>query len=524
MATYTLDEVTQGKKSYSLDEVMGKPKDVSWGEVPMQAVRNLPKSAANFAGGVADLVLNPIDSASGLLDLAAGGLRAAVPSSVSGAIDRTFPSQATERAANTAGAVGQFYKDRYGSAQGLRNTLANDPVGALSDASAVLTGGGALASKLPIIGKAGTVVKSVGNAINPINIAGQAITKGLPMLGRGAANIIGGIGTHTGGESIKQAASAGFRGGDAAKSFAENMRGQVPITDALETAKSNLQNMGQAKQAEYRAGMAQVSNDKSVLNFNGIDRALNDAYNVSTFKGKATNSQAFEIQKQIADEVNAWKGLDPAQYHTPEGLDALKKRIGGIQEAIPFEQKTARKVAGNVYNAIKNEINNQAPVYSKTMRQYSDASDQITEIERALSVGGKQSADTSIRKLQSLMRNNANTNYGNRLDLAKQLEAAGGQEFMPALAGQSLNSFTPRGLGGAVAGGLGMGGYALGGLPIAVPTLLAQSPRIMGETAFKVGQGAGLLNRGANVVGQGANAVGIDPATLANYMSIINRQ
>jgi len=67
------------------------------------------------------------------------------------------------------------------------------------------------------------------------------------------------------------------------------------------------------------------------------------------------------------------------------------------------------------------------------MREYSVASEQIREIERALSLGKGASVDTAMRKLQSLMRNNVQTNYGSRTKLAQQLETAGGQEFMPEI-------------------------------------------------------------------------------------------
>ena len=79
-----------------------------------------------------------------------------------------------------------------------------------------------------------------------------------------------------------------------------------------------------------------------------------------------------------------------------------------------------------------------------TMKAYSDASDQIMEIERALSLGKKASVDTGMRKLQSLARNNVQTNYGNRLSLARELEDAGGVSLLPSIARQARNSWTPR--------------------------------------------------------------------------------
>ena len=141
--------------------------------------------------------------------------------------------------------------------------------------------------------------------------------------------------------------------------------------------------------------------------------------------------------QQVVDE---WRQLDPAQFHTPEGLDALKQKLGGIMEGIPFEEKTARLAAGKVYSATKASIEQQAPTYAKVMKDYAAASEQITEIERALSLGNRASQDTAMRKLQSLMRNNVQTNYTGRTSLAKGLEQQGGVELMPSLAGQAMNS------------------------------------------------------------------------------------
>lgn len=337
------------------------------------------------------------------------------------------------------------------------------------------------------IGPAGQIAAGVLGSLAP-----SAAAKGLPYLGGKVADVIGGIGTHTGGESLRQAAKAGATGGQAAETFQSNLRGKVEMTDVLDDVRANLAEMGRKKAEAYRQGMAQVSGDKTVLAFDGIDKAMKSAYDMATYKGVVKNVTAAKKLQEVYDAIARWKQLNPTEYHTPEGMDALKQNIGGMLESIPFEEKTARNAVGNIYNAVKAEINKQAPTYANTMKSYSEGTEKIREIERALSAGNKAAADTTMRKLQSLMRNNASTNYGNRLELAKQMEQQGGREIMPALAGQALNTVTPRGLGGAVAGGLGLGGYAVGGPALAVPMLAAQSPRLMGEAAYYTGKLSGL--------------------------------
>ena len=486
----------------------------TWGSIPLDAISNAPKSAGNVASGFYNMVRHPIDTGLGLWDTAAGGLRNALPDSVVNFVEGGKPSAAGLRANDTADAVGRFYADRYGSTEGFKEALATDPVGVLSDASMAFTGGAGLAAKGSAINKGLTTAAKV---TNPINIAGTAVGKAAPVIGKVAANLSGALGTHTGALPLQQATKSGYEGGKSAKDYVGNLRGKVPMTDVLDDAKANLEVMGRAKSAEYRAGMAQVSGDKSILSFDGIDLALDDALKTATFKGQVKNQRASDVVQKISDEISAWKKLNPSEYHTPEGLDALKQKIGGLVEGIPFEEKTARLVGNRIYGSIKSEITKQAPVYADVMKDYSQASDQIQEIERALSLNKKASIDTAMRKLQSLTRNNVNTNYGNRVNLAKQLEEQGGNAIMPALAGQALNTWTPRGLGGGFAGGLTLGAGAVGGFTGAGLALAGQSPRLAGEVAYKIGQSRRLLKNSSDLVNR--HGGGLSPTDWANLFS-----
>jgi hypothetical protein len=273
------------------------------------------------------------------------------------------------------------------------------------------------------------------------------------------------------------------------------LRGEVPQLEVLDAAKQNLAKMATERRRIYNEGMKNIKGDKSVLSFKGIDDTLKQALNEISFKGQIKDDIAFEKLTEAQTKVNNWKNLDPAEFHTPEGLDALKQQIGGILAKIPYEEKTALTLVNQVYNGIKSELVKQAPTYSKTMKSYSDATDTIREIEKALSLNNKATADTAMRKLQSLMRNNVNTNYGQRLNLAKELEQAGGRQMMPALAGQALSEWTPRGLQRATSIPTAFLAQGVGGLPLAGASLITSSPRLMGEAAFGAGRVAkGLLD------------------------------
>jgi hypothetical protein len=445
----------------------------------LEMLKNIPASAGRLVGGVATAVMHPSDTAGVLMDTAAGGLRNMVPEGLRRFIDKANTpdmQKSSEYASNVADKVGQLYKDRYGGAENIRNTYTQDPVGLVADLSTVLGVGGAM---LP--GKAGAALKSVSAATNPLAVLKPA-TK---LAGNVSAGLIGELGTHTGMQSVKTAFKAGASGGDDAAAFQANMRGKVPMTDVIDDMKSGVAAMRAAKSAEYRTNMAGVASDKTVLDFKGIDKAISNAAQIATFKGQVKNARAADVVQQMADDVKQWKALNPNEFHTPEGLDALKQRLGGMMESLPFEERTARLAAGEIYSAVKAEITKQAPTYAKTMKDYSEASDLIREIERTLSAGERVAADTALRKLQSILRNNANTNYGNRADLIAVLEAQGGKKLLPALAGQSMNALAPRGLGKVAASvnvGAGITNPALLGL------LPFQSPRLMGESAYYAGK------------------------------------
>lgn len=473
----------------------------------VKGAKNVGLGALKGASDIGATLLTPVDYAlnkTGISDMTNDQRRESLKSFFDNNADTdSLAFKGGELGAGIAGTLG------VGGALGAGLKLASKTPKALALAESLRTGGMAKDAGLAnnVIGGAGST--AIGSLLlDPTAESGgvgAAVGGGLPVVGKAApavggmiADAIGGLGTHTGGESLRTAARVGMEGGQAAKSFTDNMRGNVPMTDVLETAKSNLNQMRADKVAAYKSGMTDISKDKTVLDFKPIAEELRNQASVGSFKGKVINESTADTQSKLKSLIEDWGSSDPAEFHTPEGLDALKKAVGDVRESTPFGTPS-RKVADSVYNSIKKEITSQAPEYAITMKGYQEASEQISEIEKALSLGNKASVDTAMRKLQSLTRNNVNTNYGNRLDLAKALEQQGGKDIMPALSGQALNNLTPRGFGVPVAGATALAGAATLN-PAIIAALLAQSPRVMGETALKTGQMAKILKGGAKKI------------------------
>jgi hypothetical protein len=486
---------------------MQKPQGPTFGSMmkdellrPVRAVRDLAAGAVRGAGSIGATLLAPRDAAESFIARQMGAPELQAPERRNAMSDalRSMGADPDSMAfgagkigaeiAGTAGVGGALA----GGAQGMGAAPA--VVNALRTGG--MTAGGRGAADLALRAGAGAAVGGASaGLVDPSQAGTGALIGGaLPVAGQVAKlgaflgkTALGGT-TGVGGKAIDEAVQAGRQGGTAGQSFVQSMRGQTSMDDVLGAAKANVDNMRQQAQAAYRQGMAGVKADKTVLDMAGIQKSLDDAQGMLSFKGVARNPQAGKALSEVAEEVAAWRQLDPAEFHTPEGLDALKQRVGALMESIPFEQRSARKAVGDVYSAIKKEITAQAPEYAKTMKGYSEAAELVQEIEKALSLGQKSSVDTAMRKLQSLMRNNVNTSYGYRDQLAESMIQQGGRDIMPALAGQAMSELLPRGLQRVAAGSGGAGLALTGNVPAAAALAALSSPRLVGEAAYGVGR------------------------------------
>lgn len=489
----------------------------------LPAIGNAAAGAVRGAGSIGATLLAPVDIASDLL--AGNGLTLDSNRERRASMDAALQGMGadTESGAFQAGKIGTEIAGTLplggllgkligkaaptlGAAVGsggfaLGRPAATGLIGRAGDAATrvaggAITGGAQMGLIDPSQAGQGAVI---GAAIPGAVQAAGAIGKGL---GKAGAHVLG-ASTGAGAEAVKAAAQAGKT---KTVDFLDNMRGNVGFDEVVTRAKQAVSNLRMARQQEYRSGMVDIANDKTVLDFAPIDAAMQKISGMGKYKGVQINAKSADTVKELDDIVSQWKALDPGEYHTPEGLDALKRAVGDLRDSTQFGSP-ARKAADELYHAVKGEITKQAPTYSKVMGDYSKASDLISEVERSLSLGNKAAADTAVRKLQSLMRNNVQTSYGNRLDLVRALEDQGGASLIPSIAGQSMNSWMPRGM----VGSLEKVGIPLAALsnPAAMLAAPFTSPRLMGEMLYGAGRVGGLLGGSAAPV-----ARAVSPKTL----------
>ena len=485
-----------------------KPKpDITTGSMLTQAVLNTPASAAQFARDVVEPFLSPIETAKSVVNLGSSVLGKA-------GITNADPELANQ--------VGKYFVNRYGGVDNAMRTFATDPVGMASDVAGLLTAGGSVAAKVPKLAKVARAAETAGRVIDPLNLA----AKGARATGKTVAGL-GGFTSGTGIRSVEEAAKAGYTGGPQAEAFATQMRQPEKFTNVLDEAERAVDAIRQKRSKDYRAGMAGVSQDATVVDFKPIRDAFTSIKEIGQYRGKNINEPATSAVAKLEDIINDWEFSDPSQFHTPEGLDALKKKIRnqskGYQPGTP-----ERVVADQLYNAVRQVVAKQAPDYARVMGDYEQASDLLKELEQSLSIKDKATADTTLRKLQSILRNNASTNYGAREALGQELVKAGATTLMPGLAGQMMSSPTPRALSGQLTGA-GAVANALQNFPGAflepstLAAMAATSPRAVGETAFAAGQVAGVPKKLAALLNQYGDTLSQQNPRLAPVVALTRK-
>ena len=164
----------------------------SFADVPGEALANVGTSAANFYKGLLTAITNPVQTVSGVIDVGAGTLQNLLPKELVDLVNQIDNKpEAAKRAVDAANAVGGMYKDRYGSVEALKNTLATDPVGAAADLSMLFTGGASATARIaPTTSK---VLSAVGKYTNPLLPVTTAANYGLALGAKGAGNVVDAI-------------------------------------------------------------------------------------------------------------------------------------------------------------------------------------------------------------------------------------------------------------------------------------------------------------------------------------------
>ena len=495
-----------------------------------QGLRNLPESTVGMAQGLLAL---PVDATVSLLTGERYGSFKSFTDLAAALVQGNTDDPAVQAAADAL-------KERYGSLDALKRTAITDPVGAVGDLSLVLTGGGSAIAKLPgAAGAVGQKLATVGRVLDPLSAGVGATTEGVPAAYaaaksrapgalegiQNAPSHIAGFPSGVGGETIREAAGAGFERGAAgaptarSEAFTTGMRRPGEnAADLVQTAHEAVANLRQAASRRYQDAMAQFGRNPVPLDLDVVRKRM--------LAIKPRNFDAMvDAPKRPSDHL-AWQQMNDSVEHyaaqasqdpsllEPMAMDAFKQDLYDIGSKIggAYDRDAAR-IAGTAYKAVRQELVKHDPLYADAMRDYERAATEARELEDTFSLaqarGKPLKVDTAARKLQSIMRNNANTGYGLRAQQGQRLadlDPTG--TLMAGVAGQSASAPFARGIrsGVAAGGGVPTAGIAAVAAPptlaASIPLLAATSPRLAGEAAYGVGRLAGTAVRGGQALAQ----------------------
>lgn len=470
---------------FSVSSAVGQP-ERSWANVPQEAFGNIPGSAVQMGKNIASAVAHPIDTVSALGKVVGGAL-----GEVGAAYQPVPPGINNPAGPQGAGATGEWspyaqefeavvgmMKDRYGSLDALKQTIATDPVGFAADLSAVLTGGGAMATG--VAPRVGQVAGAVGKAIDPVraavNMAKAPIT-GIgktPGLGRAMGEISGAM-TGTGYGVVKRA----LRGG---KEFRAAMAGDVSGTEILDNAKQALGALKDARAEAYLAKLETVRNSTKTISLAPIKRQLEaqlKRFNIARngddldFARSTIDTKAQNKIKEVVNLIDDW-GSRPGD-NTPIMLDTLKRRLDDFYA----ETNNSRVMVTALKDTVRGTISRELPQYAEMTKDYAKVSTVVKDIERSLSLGTRASADTAINKLSRVLRDNNEF----RRDLVQALDKYTDRSITGQIAGYELNPVVPKGAFGRIMAGAGSFGAVASGeglLPL-MGLFAVASPRLTGN-------------------------------------------
>lgn len=479
---------------------------MAWGDVAYNAAKNVIPSAGKLVGDYAQALLHPIDTAKAVADVGAGAIRAGaaqvLPESVMSTLDNLGGAgENSQRAADAATAVGRFYGDRYGSMEGFKRSIAEDPVGVAADVSVPLTLGGAAAARAPgVAGRVGAITRAAGEALDPVMLA----AKGAGGAGRATVGALG-MWTGTGDTALREGFNAARAGGRRSAAYRDNLRGNAPLDSVVEQARSAFDQIDANGAKAYQDKLKGMKASTAKVNLKNVADQLLKTIDDMEVSGNWTGGPSSKkTAERIMNDLISWAKTPAA--NTLTGLDGLRKRVSSYHvtggPGVSTDRLQANRIVEVVRDALNNEITRVHPEYAEMTKGYATNRANLRELERTLSLGDTAATDTTLRKLLSGMRNNVQANFGQREKLLRDLEDAGADTLMPSLAGQTLNSWSPRGIARATANlsDLASAGSTIASgnplfLTMGVANRVLSSPRLMGEAAGLLGTATGKVDK-----------------------------
>ncbi len=475
--------------------------DTPWSEVLTMGAKNFIPDVATTTGDIAtglyNTVRHPIETGKGLGALAKG------------TYDYLADNKTPEREVATN--LGRELAHDYGTEEGWKRGIAERPFSRALDVGTVMLAPEMALRKLGAEGAAKAV-----SAVNPATWIEKGAKKAIDIPTRLGSELVGEMGTHTGGWSISLGRQATKESAEMGAAYKAGQKSKATLGDMVGGFEETMDEFKNIGHREYRADKNALRSDSQRLSFDPVMQALKNSRSkfidpLSVHEHPGVASALDEIEGLVAkqrraasqfdmDQLNARFHVAPGEFNPnvvganphldPLGMDELKKAIGRVVEKHGGEAEAA---ASRVYAALADQIKTKAPIYDKMMSRYSAMHDALRGFKKELSLG-TNNPDAALKKLFSSLRANVTSTFGRKRKLVQQLAEMSpkARKSLYTLAGQYNSAWFPRGFMGQVKlGTAGVYGALQGATaapwllahPLALLGLGTQSPRIMGNVA-----------------------------------------
>jgi hypothetical protein len=397
-------------------------------------------------------------------------------------------------------------------AQTVAPVIAGGAIGATADAGFSMAEGGE-----PKLGL-GTVVGAGIPAISPI---AKGIARFTGRFGGKVGSEIQGALTGTSAETIEQAFMAGKKGGKELETFTKAMRGETTPEQLVNTLRENIGTVSAQRQQAFRDTLSEFGDVVldtapaktgfvAKLQEAGIAVGENGALDFSNSKLRLVPQAQAKLQTAFADLMNT-----PAQA-TLVDIDTTRQAIKALSLAGDDPSANlANKLLDDAVRGVR-RVGEQVPEYGTMLKQFSETSEFLDEIQRGLSTGDRATVDQTYRRMATALK----TNNEARLALIQELDQATDGAVLSSIAGQQLSEAMPRGIFRQIAAGMAGGALVMGGgfSPI-VSSLVFTSPRVAGEFVRSLGIASAKADEVIKAIAQAREVLikgGIISATISN--------
>jgi len=468
--------------------------DMPWLDVGANAASNVWPSAKKAVTDTASAVYNYDKTLPALASTATGFLRKGVSAITGNEPDLKDPNVKTD--IESADALIGDYKDKYGSMEGFKKRLSEDPFNIGMDAATVVSPASSILGKANTAGK----IARVGElALDPVQATvaatKTALTKGASKTADAAEAVqraYAAIHSQKGMQPYKVIQEAGKMSGPEGKMARETLSrfiaGKGDPTEIADAAASAFEEIKKNASDQYKAQFADISKFSQPLPFNKMAASAQDL--VDYVNAGHPNAHDAALAQEAVDLVHdRWTNSNLSQ--NMDGFDRMKidirDRASGIQDA------RLKKKVFDLADAAKQTIVDSDPKYAQMMEDWQSWISQANDLKKTVGAGNDRIAESSfIKRLQSSLKDDR------KGELVKQLaQTKSGSQLPYMLAGDSLKGMVPDWWFGSLANAAPVAAAYLtnpGVAALAIPGALATSPKI----GAKITQATSAMRRGAS--------------------------